>query len=180
MNRYTTIALAAFCTQVATVSAETVEEKVTALAENFQTWRFDEKVDAMTDEKAYSLQIGYFEDPDNPADTEISSMGFTCDSDVGFVAQFKFGTNLMKSRYGKLEYRIDGGKSKDISYEITRDRSVLYFTWGTAKKFAKKLIEGNEEVLLRAYTWSGEERIAKYSLVGLDDAIAPLREHCDF
>ncbi|MDP2495878.1 type VI secretion system-associated protein TagO [Shimia thalassica] len=80
--------------------------------------------------------------------------------------------------YDKVEYRIDDNPAGSRRFDSSTDSKALgLWNGGSSIPFVKKLI-GADELLLRATPFSESPITMKFNIVGLDEAIKPLRKEC--
>jgi type VI secretion system protein VasI len=82
--------------------------------------------------------------------------------------------------YGRVEYRIDDRKSVTRSFtDSTDNRALGLWSGGKSIPMIKQMLDG--EVLLTRFTPFSESAVtARFQIKGLDTAIAPLREACNW
>jgi type VI secretion system protein VasI len=98
------------------------------------------------------------------------------------TALFWIGGNYMSDygRYGQIVYRVGDQQPRTLQARVTGDSEYIGLLNGSAAiPFIKQLI-GADELLIRVrpINQSDTPIELEFSLVGLDEAIAPLRESC--
>lgn len=80
--------------------------------------------------------------------------------------------------YGRVEYRIDGGKAASANMKESTDNKALGLWRGTqAIPFIKTLMTG-ERVVMRATPFNESPVEFEFRLAGITEAIKPLRSAC--
>lgn len=80
--------------------------------------------------------------------------------------------------YGDVDVRLDEEKSFTIAMdESTNNRSLGHWSGGKAIPFIKKMV-GKKRMIIRFTPYNESATTAAFNLIGLDDAITPLRESC--
>lgn len=83
-------------------------------------------------------------------------------------------------RYGEVDYRVDEAPAKVAKMEAsTNNTSLGLWRGANAIPFVKQLLGG--KVLIMRYTPYGDSAMtSEFNIVGLDEAIKPLREACNW
>ncbi|WP_457650856.1 type VI secretion system-associated protein TagO [Profundibacter sp.] len=80
--------------------------------------------------------------------------------------------------YGNVEYRVDDKPAGKRGFqESTDNRALGLWRGGSSIPFIKKLF-GGKELLIRFTPYGESPKTASFAIVGIDDAIKPLREAC--
>ena len=93
-----------------------------------------------------------------------------------------FGDCFMSSIQGRgrVTYRLDTDKAQTQSFRESNDNMALgLWSGGQAIPFIKKMM-GHDRLILRATPFSDSTVTAEYRTSGLEEAIAPLREACNW
>lgn len=93
-----------------------------------------------------------------------------------------FGGCFMSGNQGKgrVTYRLDRDKASQISMRESNDNSALgLWNGGSSIPFIKKMF-GKEQLLLRATPFSDSTVTGTFRIGGIEDAIEPLREACNW
>lgn len=81
---------------------------------------------------------------------------------------------------GRVTYRIDTNPASTISMRESTDHMALgLWSGGTSIRFIKSLL-GHNKLLIRATPFSESAVTGEYNITGLDEAIRPLREACNW
>jgi len=95
---------------------------------------------------------------------------------------FHFGDCFMSSIQGKgrVTYRLDSDKAATEGFRESNSNMALGLWSGSqAIPFIKKMI-GHELMVVRATPFSDSTVTAEYNISGLEEAIKPLRESCNW
>ncbi len=93
-----------------------------------------------------------------------------------------FGGCFMSSIQGKgrVTYRLDGDPAQKARFRESNDNMALgLWNGGSAIPFLKRLL-GHDRLLVRATPFSDSTVTGEYDIKGIDTAIAPLREACNW
>lgn len=93
-----------------------------------------------------------------------------------------FGDCFMSSIQGKgqVTYRIDAQKAQTQNFRESNNNMALgLWSGGQAIPFIKKMF-GHDRLIVRATPFSDSTVTAEYRISGLEEAVAPLREACNW
>lgn len=93
-----------------------------------------------------------------------------------------FGDCFMSSIQGKgrVTYRLDSEKAQTQQFRESNNNMALgLWSGGQAIPFIKKMI-GHDRLIVRATPFSDSTVTAEYRISGLDEAVKPLREACNW
>lgn len=93
-----------------------------------------------------------------------------------------FGECFMSSIQGKgrVTYRLDATPSKTQNFQESNNNMALgLWDGGRSIPFIKEML-GHEKMFVRATPFSDSAVSAEYNIAGLDEAIKPLREACNW
>ena len=82
--------------------------------------------------------------------------------------------------YGTIEYRIDDRKAAKRNFtESTDNKALGLWNGGRSIPMIKKMLDANT-ILMRFTPYSESPESVKFNITGLDEAILPLREACNW
>lgn len=93
-----------------------------------------------------------------------------------------FGECFMSSIQGKgrVTYRLDADSAKNRNFQESNNNMALgLWNGGQSIPFIKEML-GRERMFVRATPFSDSTVSAEYNISGLDEAIKPLREACNW
>jgi type VI secretion system protein VasI len=158
------------------------KEVTTTTSNDNGKWRISVESSALTDDKSIFLGLDSNDDvktkygPAGPATLILRCMENTT------AAVFRFNGHHMADlqSYGIIEYRLDKKPMSKLRTQQSTDNKALGL-WSGAKAipFAKSLI-GHETLVLRATPYSESPIVSTFDIRGIDNAIAELRETCNW
>ncbi len=81
---------------------------------------------------------------------------------------------------GRVTYRLDGDPAQTARFRESNDNMALgLWSGGSAIPFLKRLLD-HDRLLVRATPFSDSTVTGEYDIKGIDTAIAPLREACNW
>jgi type VI secretion system protein VasI len=93
-----------------------------------------------------------------------------------------FGECFMSSIQGKgqVTYRLDTEQAATRDFRESNNNMALgLWSGGTAIPFIKKMI-GHDQMIIRATPFSDSTVTGEYDIVGLEEAVQPLRDACNW
>lgn len=94
---------------------------------------------------------------------------------------FVTGCHMASSEYddyGKIEYRIDAQKARSVDADASTDNKALGLWSGASAIPLIKQMTSGRQMVTRMTPYSESPFTATFDIVGLDEAIKPLRKEC--
>lgn len=94
----------------------------------------------------------------------------------------RFGECFMSSIQGKgrVTYRLDSEQAATRNFRESNNNMALgLWSGGTAIPFIKNMI-GHDQMIVRATPFSDSTVTGEYNIAGLEEAVKPLREACNW
>jgi type VI secretion system protein VasI len=149
-------------------------------ADAASAWTARVETSKIDDTKNVFVNANSLETSPNPYGQPTKSwMMITCRENTTSL-YINFAGHFMSDLQGKgtVTYRIDKNPAARQSFTESNDHSVLgLWNGGAAIPFIKRLFGANS-LLVRATPFSDSAVTAEFSLVGLENALKPLRDAC--
>jgi len=158
------------------------QERVGGPTQGVGAWRVTEDVSLIDDSRTVFLRLTSEDShPGRFGGREKSYLAIACRENTTSL-WMTFADNFMSSNAGSgsVTYRIDDEEARSQGFRESNDNSALgLWNGSTAIPFVKRLI-GNERLVVRATPFSESSVTATYDIRGLENAIVPLRQACNW
>lgn len=144
-------------------------------------WRVHVETSKIDDSKNVFLTLYSEEQTNCPYKSGSHSIHMACrENETNFW--IRFGECFMSSIQGKgrVTYRLDSEQASRRNFRESNNNMALgLWSGGTAIPFIKKMI-GHDRMIVRATPFSDSTVTGEYNIVGLEEAVKPLREACNW
>ena len=144
-------------------------------------WRVRTETSKMDDSMNVWLTLRSTEQTNCPYKTGSHSIHIACRENETNL-WLRFGGCFMSSIQGKgrVTYRLDTGKAQTRNFRESNNNMALgLWSSGQAIPFIKRML-GHDRLIVRATPFSDSTVTAEYRISGLAEAVAPLREACNW
>lgn len=144
-------------------------------------WRVRVETSKIDDSKNVFLSLYSEEQTNCPYKSSRHSIHMACRENETNMWVI-FGECFMSSIQGKgqVTYRLDSEKAATRGFRESNDNMALgLWSGGTAIPFIKNMI-GHDRMIVRATPFSDSAVTGEYKIAGLEEAVKPLREACNW
>ncbi|MBL3562230.1 type VI secretion system-associated protein TagO [Rhodovulum sulfidophilum] len=144
-------------------------------------WRVISETSQIDDSTNVYLSLASDDNTNCRYDTEVHRLHIACRENTTSL-WVTFGGCFMSSIQGKgrITYRLDQEPAAKASFRESNDNMALgLWSGGQAIPFVKRML-GHEKLLIRATPFSDSRVTGEYDIRGIEEAIKPLREACNW
>lgn len=144
-------------------------------------WIVDVEKSVMDDSTNVFLYLRSHEQTNCPYKDESHTVAIACRENETNL-WFRFGGCFMSDIQGKgrITYRLDSDQARKKSFRESNNNMALgLWNGGQAIPFIKGMF-GHERMIVRAQPFSDSQVTGHYNIAGIEEAIKPLREACNW
>lgn len=136
-------------------------------------WEIDTWEDPMDDSKIVLIVLG------DESGEENAGLGIRCQNNETHVITFWVdGIISDNNNRVKVRYRIDKEEPNDMRWEKVNSQAASLWSGSRSINFIKELF-GHKRLILRASSYEGTNQ-AIFNIEGIENAIKPVREECNW